>query len=150
MRVLACGDRHWCDTLLIEAALTAVLAHAGPGTPVALAHGNNGYNQSGWCCDQLDHDAYAVRGADQLAGRVAAMLGLPVTRFKPDWKQYGRRAGPIRNHQQLVTFQPDLLLVFHDHIAASRGTASMLALARRAGVPFLHVHHLPLPQKKAS
>jgi hypothetical protein len=51
------------------------------------------------------------------------------------WGRYGRAAGPRRNAQMLSEGRPDRVVAFHDHLSASVGTAHMLELARRAGLP---------------
>ncbi len=38
-------------------------------------------------------------GADKLAERLAAEYQIPLKVFEPDWKKYGRAAGPLRNQQ---------------------------------------------------
>ena len=53
-------------------------------------------------------------GADT-CGKLAAMeLDLPYSEFPADWKQYGTRAGPIRNSEMLVKAKPTLVLAFHE------------------------------------
>ena len=38
-------------------------------------------------------------GADKLAERFAAEYQIPIKVFKPEWKKYGKAAGPLRNQQ---------------------------------------------------
>ena len=38
-----------------------------------------------------------AKGADTLAENWAEEYGIPITIFRPDWKAYGKAAGPIRN-----------------------------------------------------
>ncbi|MBR3251110.1 MAG: DUF2493 domain-containing protein [Erysipelotrichaceae bacterium] len=66
-----------------------------------------------------------AKGADSLGERYAAKKGFPVTRFLPDWDQYGKAAGPIRNKQMAEA--ADILIAFWD--GNSRGTKSMIDLA---------------------
>jgi SLOG family YspA-like protein len=70
-----------------------------------------------------------ARGADALAERLAYEYDLPITVIKPDWKQYGRAAGPIRNRTIVDT--ADMLIAFWD--GKSQGTASALSYARSKG-----------------
>ena len=71
MRVLVCGDRNWTDTVKIHCSLHRFTRKD------TIIHG-------------------ACRGADRIAGEVAATLEIPVDVYPADWKQYGRAAGPIR------------------------------------------------------
>src|SRR5690554_7493215 len=41
-----------------------------------------------------------AKGADALAEQLAREHELPITVIKPDWKQYGRGAGPIRKDRK--------------------------------------------------
>ena len=71
-----------------------------------------------------------AKGADKLAREWAASRGIPVRTFKADWRRYGRGAGPQRNEQMLDEGKPDLVVAF----PGGSGTASMMRLARAAGV----------------
>jgi hypothetical protein len=73
----------------------------------------------------------AAKGADTLAGRWAKEFNIPVLVFPADWKKYGRRAGPIRNAQMLSEGKPNLVVAF----PGGRGTANMVGLSQKAGVP---------------
>ncbi len=107
MRVLICGSRTWAD----EAAIQRALEDLSPG-PATIIHGG-------------------ARGADQLAGRIAARLGYAVKVYEADWSR-GKRAGPERNLRMLDS-KPDLVLAFWD--GQSRGTAHTIAEARRRNIP---------------
>lgn len=74
------------------------------------------------------------RGADALGERYASEHQIPVRRFPADWNAYGRAAGPIRNRQMAdySALAKGILLAFWD--GKSRGTASMISLAERAGL----------------
>ncbi len=72
----------------------------------------------------------AATGADSLAAKIAAELGIPAEAHPADWTKYGRAAGPIRN-QEMVARKPDLLLAF----PGGRGTEDMKRLALDAGIP---------------
>lgn len=73
----------------------------------------------------------AASGADRLAGEVATEMGIPVEEFPARWNDYGRAAGVIRNQMMLTHGKPDLVLAF----PGGRGTADMVARARKANVP---------------
>jgi hypothetical protein len=72
-------------------------------------------------------------GADCLAWRAAMELGIAVWTIRPDWKQYGKAAGVMRNAQMLREFHPDIVLAFWD--GQSRGTHNMIDLAIQDLVP---------------
>lgn len=113
MRVLVCGGRDFVDRRTVYSELDAI--HAA--TPIsALMHGN-------------------ARGADQLADDWAAGKVQTLT-FLPLWEEQGRKAGPIRNQKMLDEGKPDLVVAF----AGGRGTADMLARAKKAGVTIVYTY----------
>lgn len=68
-----------------------------------------------------------ARGADSLAEKLAQKHGLPITIMKPDWAQYGRAAGPIRNRD--IVNAADMVVAFWD--GQSKGTKSALDYASK-------------------
>ena len=108
-RILITGSREWTDRKAIQMALSVY------GYDVDLCHGG-------------------ARGADSIAGEIAAGWGIPVSIFQADWQKHGKRAGPIRNQQMLDEFKPDVVLAFP--VPSSRGTFDMIERARKAGVRF--------------
>ncbi len=68
-------------------------------------------------------------GVDTLASTFAKAYGLPLTVFKPDWKQFGKAAGAIRN-QEIVDYC-DQLIAFWD--GKSKGTVISIHMAAKAG-----------------
>ena len=75
-----------------------------------------------------------AQGADLLAERYARESGLELMVFKPNWKRFGRAAGPVRNKE--IVAAADLVIAFWD--GKSFGTRSTLKLARKMGKP-VHV-----------
>ena len=69
-------------------------------------------------------------GADTLAEAWARARAVPCTVLKPDWSK-GRQAGHLRNYD--IVQASDRVVAFWD--GTSKGTASTLAMARRAGKP---------------
>lgn len=70
-------------------------------------------------------------GIDSIAskwGRSASFVS--VKTFRADWKSHGKAAGPIRNSTMLQEGQPHFVIAF----PGGKGTANMVALARKAGV----------------
>ncbi len=76
-----------------------------------------------------------ARGADALAERYAAERGLEIRVFPAEWKRFGRGAGPVRNRAMLAFAREASPAVAAFWDGKSRGTANMLSLARKAGVP---------------
>lgn len=108
-RVLVCGGRNYADANRMYAELSAL-------DITCLAHGG-------------------ARGADWLAHEYTTNFNLNEREFPADWEQYGKAAGPIRNQQMLDEFKPELVVAF----PGGKGTAHMVAIARKAGVPVREV-----------
>lgn len=73
-------------------------------------------------------------GADSLAKDFANENGFPVMEFKPDWKKYGRAAGPKRNDAMVAFIKENggKALYFWDE--ESKGTKQCIASAKKNGV----------------
>jgi len=67
-------------------------------------------------------------GADADGELYAKDHCLPVTRFPADWRTHGKAAGPIRN-RQMAEYADGVAL-----FPGGRGTASMFAEAKKAGI----------------
>lgn len=109
MRALICGGRDFSDEARFLRLMDAMNEQYGPFEAII---------QGG------------ARGADSFAGAFAVDQHIPLEIFRPDWGRLGRAAGPIRNEQMLREGHPDIVFAF----PGGRGTASMIALARAAGV----------------
>ena len=110
-RLLICGDRDWSDFDVIR----KTIEHQPPDTVIIQGEG---------------------RGADALAKRAALEAGLQVESYAADWRQYGVKAGPLRNRRMLAEGKPDVVVGFHFDIGGkSKGTRDMLRIALQAGVP---------------
>jgi predicted Rossmann-fold nucleotide-binding protein len=123
-RILVCGGRAWgvyldSDTeeqkatardqvASVVSALDAVRRKHGE---IVIVHG-------------------AAQGADTAAWVWAARCGVPMDIHRADWDKHGRRAGPIRNAEMLAS-GVDAVVAF----PGGRGTADMVAKARKSGVP---------------
>ena len=71
-----------------------------------------------------------AKGADELGERYALERKFIIRRFFPDWKLYGRAAGPKRNEQMAI--HADALIAFWD--GKSRGIKSMIEVAKKQGI----------------
>ena len=70
-------------------------------------------------------------GADSFGEAYANENGIKLTVFRPDWKQYGRAAGPIRNKAMLdyAVKETPVVVAFWD--GKSKGTKNMIDLAEK-------------------
>jgi len=67
------------------------------------------------------------RGADQLGERFAKEVGWEIEYYMPEWKKYGRAAGPLRNKRMVE--KCDAVICFWD--GKSKGTGSLIQYARK-------------------
>ena len=74
-------------------------------------------------------------GSDMMAREYAEARGMKVEEFRPDWKQFGRAAGPKRNDMMVkfIKERNGTALYFWD--GQSKGTKQCIESARRKGVP---------------
>jgi hypothetical protein len=122
MKVIICGDRNWNDWAMIRHYILSL-----PKDTLII---------QGEC-----------RGADYIAKQTAKQFGYPTTdKYRANWELYDSMgypkgaAGPIRNRKMLEE-KPDLVVAFHDNLAASKGTKDMLDAAKKASVKTLVFSH---------
>lgn len=81
-------------------------------------------------------------GADAIADTLLHdfdMGGL-IDRYPADWQKYGRRAGPVRNHEMISACSVgDEVLAFPHTVEQSRGTENCIAEALRARL-IIHIY----------
>lgn len=70
-------------------------------------------------------------GIDMLGEKWAAENNIPIKQFRPDWKKYGRSAGPIRNKE--MAKYADALIAIWDK--KSKGTKNMILTMRSEKKP---------------
>jgi hypothetical protein len=70
-------------------------------------------------------------GADKCGEQFARENDLSCEIYKPDWKQYGKRAGFIRN--ETIVQKSELIIAFWD--GKSKGTRNTISLAKKYNVP---------------
>jgi hypothetical protein len=70
-----------------------------------------------------------AKGADSLAERWANENSVKTLIFKPDWTQYGKSAGYIRNEK--IVRESDLIIAFWDGI--SKGTNHTINITKKMG-----------------
>lgn len=113
MRVLVCGSRHWTARSVIVTWLSKL------PKKTTIIHGG-------------------CRGADAIAGEVAAELGFSVAVFPADWKTHGKAAGPIRNEQMIVEACPQRVIAFTEALIRDQrptGTSDCVMRALSHGIP---------------
>lgn len=84
--------------------------------------------------DFLKHNSFVcthiisggAKGADKLAEQFALDNQLDMIVFKPDWKQFGKRAGFIRNTE--IIEKADVVIAFWDGISSGTKDAIMKAI----------------------
>ena len=104
MKVLVCGGRDYADSAKVAAVLNEI-------DPLVVINGG-------------------APGADTLASGWAITHNVPYVEIKANWGKDGKAAGPIRNQRMIDKCKPDLVVAF----PGGRGTADMVARARKAGV----------------
>lgn len=116
MNILLCGSRDWNDFITIKTYLEKLNNSDNQiQKPITIIHGG-------------------CKGADSIAGYIAAQLGFQVRVYKADWSKYGKAAGPIRNQQMLDEGKPNLVVVFHNALEDSKGTLDMVTRAKKIGI----------------
>lgn len=111
MRVIVAGATAWTDAEAIRPELRKLPAGS------TIIHGD-------------------APGADAIAGRIAAELGLAVEAMAKDAQDYARyqRAAWKGLNERMLASGAVLVLAFHPAIEESRGTRHVVELARAAGV----------------
>jgi hypothetical protein len=111
-RVIVCGSRNFTDKEICFKALDQLLGE-NPNVEIISGH---------------------AKGADQFGEEYAALHGIPTKVFLPDWKRYGRGAGPIRNREMLSCAKEESPLVVAFWDGKSKGTKNMIEIAQAEGM----------------
>lgn len=114
-KVLICGDRNWdrSYTRILKREIRDLIDEHGTTKLLVISGG--------------------APGVDSLAKKIAHSLNVHVAEIVPLWdKRHG--AGPQRN-KMMAALQPDEVIAVHKNISESKGTASMLDIARKRGIP---------------
>lgn len=118
-RIIICGGRDFNDRNLFYETMDSLI---GKFEEIELVSGH-------------------AKGADSFAEAYAKERNIPITVFKPDWKKYGRGAGPIRNREMLqyAIEEKPVVMAFWD--GKSKGTKNMLDQAKKAGAECLITYY---------
>lgn len=111
-RVIVCGSRGWQNRALIADVLAEL-----PNDTIVVTGG--------------------AQGADRISKQEAQKLGLLTEEFVALWHVHGKRAGFIRN-EAMAANGADLCIAFWD--GRSNGTAHMMDMAAKYGIPIETVH----------
>ena len=83
-----------------------------------------------------------ARGADQLGEKFAETHGYQIKRFPANWNLYGKSAGPIRNREMAEYASGGQGVLFALWDGKSRGTKSMIDLAKKYGLEVYVVNYI--------
>lgn len=143
MRVLVCGGRDYGTTTLPDGVVIPDEQQIRRLNQI-LERAHEEYQQRRSILDRPD--AYTAqsfvlinggaKGADRLAEEWGtAKPGVVVNTYYADWKKHKRAAGPIRNVEMLKDSRPNCVIAF----PGGNGTAHMVKIAKKAGVPVMEV-----------
>lgn len=79
-----------------------------------------------------------AKGADEVGQEYAIVNWLPYEEYPAQWDKYGKGAGAIRNQQMIDEGRPTMVIAF----PGGKGTADMVARAKKAGIPVVEVPNL--------
>ena len=111
-RVIVCGSQHFYDKEFCFSQLDLILSEFS-NPEIVSGH---------------------AKGADSFGEEYAGLHGLKLSVFPPEWKRYGRGAGPVRNRQMLEYALGAKPLVVAFWNGKSRGTKNMIEQAQKAHV----------------
>lgn len=121
-RIIVAGSRHFTDYSMVENVLLDYLKDNPGGIEIISG---------------------TAKGADLLGERFASTYGYPIARFPANWTRYGKSAGPIRNKEMAEYAAKEHGVLFAFWNGESRGTKSMIDIARQHG---LEIHIVPINQ----
>jgi hypothetical protein len=78
-------------------------------------------------------------GADALARSYWLTAGGTVDPYEANWKELGKRAGPIRN-RRMINPTIDVVVGFLSHADESRGTRDAITHTHELGLPYFVFH----------
>lgn len=117
MRILVCGGRNYHNRARINRVLSAV----------EKKHGIEAIIQG------------SANGADRGAAEWGWDNGKRVCSYPADWQKHGKKAGILRNIEMLENSTPDAVIAF----PGGRGTAHMVGIAKKAGLPVWEIDECP-------
>ena len=95
----------------------------------------NAYKEQGYSIvAYTDHDVF-IPHPELCEDGFLALNGFEVEIFLPEWKKYGRAAGPVRNKEMVNS--ADLVIAFWD--GKSKGTKSLIKYAEKIGKELIKI-----------
>lgn len=122
LKILICGDRHFCDYALLESIADNVI---------------KGQNFS-----EIEIVSGHCIGADRMGEEYAKRRNYALKIFPAEWKKYGKRAGPIRNKQMIdyiAEFESKIVIAFTS--PNTKGTKNTIALAKKANIRVIETEY---------
>ena len=128
---IVCGSRTFQDRSKLTSELSRLVWEQCPAKQVVIIHGD-------------------ASGADRMAGIVARHRGANVIAM-PYISALGKSGGPVRNEAMLsvltalkkVGYDTNVIAFVDKPLEESRGTANMVGLARKAGIPVKVIETAP-------
>lgn len=119
-KVLICGDRNWKVSYakVIRRVIDELVAEHGTKNLLIIEGG--------------------APGVDSLVKLAAHKANIHVAEIEALWNVRGHSAGPQRN-KVMAALDPNEIIGIHDSIKESVGTAGMLKIAKRRGIPYRHI-----------
>ena len=117
-KILVCGSREFSDKETEIAELNKLIATYNGDVEIVSGH---------------------AKGADMFAEEYAIEHDIPLKSFIPDWKQYGRSAGIIRNREMIeyISDSDNCVIAFWD--GKSKGTKYTIDTAKKKGLTVIVV-----------
>lgn len=146
MKILVCGGRNYGHVVRTKPTTTEgseeiqqrieeyKFIHATLNK-LACEHSINHSETDNWLPTDITIISGRATGVDNAAADYAVVHFCKLEEYLADWAKHGKAAGPIRNQHMLDHCKPDLVVAF----PGGRGTADMVARARKAGVKVLEV-----------
>jgi hypothetical protein len=143
MRILVCGGRTFgripdllhCSREFYEARKAEYQFIHQTLNELAEKHSKEYNPDDNWLPFDIVIIEGGADGADRAASDWAICNYAKSETYDADWNRYGNAAGPIRNRRMLEEGRPNMVVAF----PGSAGTANMISLAQRAGVPVLEI-----------
>lgn len=119
-KIMVSGSRYWTDPEPVIKAFDATLKFFNIPKDCKM------------CSITVIHGD--CKGLDRIAGAIAKSRGWYVEAKSADFSD-GKKGGPIRNREMIAT-NPNIILMFNDDLANSRGTKDVYNLCTKGKIPY--------------
>lgn len=124
MRVAIVGSRSFNDYELMK---DKFLKYFGNPDKIIYDENDNLESQSYYRIEHIVSGG--AKGADTLGAKLAKEFSIKLIEHLPDWDQYGKAAGHIRN--ELIIADCDVALIFWNGVKKNSGTLSDINICKR-------------------